>query len=76
MIGEAVDTAITLARALAAHDSVAVPAYLAMVVAVAALVCGHQGQPWPIRRRQTPHPPRPRVPSWAHAQPLDAGDGR
>lgn len=26
-------------------------AFLAAVVAVAAPLCGHQGQPWPLRRR-------------------------
>lgn len=48
MIADAVDTLITLGRALAAHDTITVPAYLAMVVAIAALLCGHQGQPWPL----------------------------
>lgn len=48
MIADAVDALITLARSLAAHDTITVPAYLAMVVAVAALLCGHQGQPWPL----------------------------
>lgn len=46
MIGEVVDTAITLGWA---HTAPHVPlaAYLAMVVSVAALACGHQGELFP-----------------------------
>ena len=48
MIADAVDTLITLGWALAGHDAVSFAAYLATTVAVAALLCGHQGQPWPL----------------------------
>lgn len=49
MIGEVVDTAITLGWAHAAPH-VPLAAYLAMVVSVAALACGHQGEPFPPLR--------------------------
>lgn len=41
-------------------------AFVAMVVAVAAPLCGHQNQPWPLRR---PRSTERRVPAWAHTEP-------
>lgn len=47
-------------------------AFIAIVIAVAAPVCGHQNQAWPLRRqRHTPPAERRRVPSWAHTEPYD-----
>jgi hypothetical protein len=43
-----------------------VVAFVAMVVAITAPICGHQNQPWPLRR---PTPTKRRVPAWAHTQP-------
>lgn len=59
-------------------------AYLAIITALAALLCGHVGEPFPpfrwwrvlrARRTAAPQPPAARtrrpVPSWAHTQPYD-----
>lgn len=61
MIADAVDTLITLA------------VFLTVVVAVAALVCGHQGQPWPL----TPlwRTVRARMPRAARCAPAGAPRG-
>lgn len=58
-------------------------AYLALVVAVAALCCGHQGEPFPPfawwrsarQARRAPEPPSRHVPSWAPAQSPELSDG-
>jgi len=62
---------------------IGVLAYLALVIVIPALLCGHVGEDFPplswwrarrARAAETPQPPAPGprpVPSWAHTEPYD-----